>query len=167
MYIPFDEMPGHARLWIFQTNRLITDEEASIIKSSVRNFVDIWMSHGASVTGSFDMLYNRFILIVANENANDVGGCSIDNMVHYLQTLGAGIGIDFMNRDIAYLIDNQLVSAPINVFKSMLSNGEIDVNTQIFVNNLIRKSDLKYQWKVPVSNSWLSKYLPQSQKEVI
>ncbi len=40
-------MKDHARIWIYQANRFLTDDERSLINSKGKEFVDSWSSHGA------------------------------------------------------------------------------------------------------------------------
>jgi len=38
MYIPFDELPGHSRVWIYQSNRKFSDEEIAEIEALTKEF---------------------------------------------------------------------------------------------------------------------------------
>ena len=53
----------------------------------LENFVANWKSHGAKVKGYATVLYGQFILIMADETATTVGGCSTDSSVHVIKAI--------------------------------------------------------------------------------
>ncbi|MEO8533747.1 MAG: ABC transporter ATPase, partial [Flavobacterium sp.] len=42
MYIPFENLPGESRIWIYQSNRKFSDEEFSEIESDLKSFIEGW-----------------------------------------------------------------------------------------------------------------------------
>ncbi|MDZ7936147.1 MAG: hypothetical protein U5M51_14510 [Emticicia sp.] len=42
MYIDFDKIPQDARIWVYQANRQLTDNEANTIESYLKPAVNQW-----------------------------------------------------------------------------------------------------------------------------
>ncbi len=40
MYIPFENLPGESRVWIYQSNRKFSEEEFSEIETDLKAFVE-------------------------------------------------------------------------------------------------------------------------------
>src|ERR1043165_661189 len=98
MYIPFEQLPPDARLWIYQAERRFTDDEEKIISASLREFCSQWSAHGNPLETSFLIKYNQFIILSVNENAADASGCSIDGSVRVLKELSKRFDNDLFNR---------------------------------------------------------------------
>lgn len=53
MYLSFEKMPSYSRLWIYQSDRELTDSEILSITTVLTSFVKNWESHGNSLISSF------------------------------------------------------------------------------------------------------------------
>ena len=40
MYIPFEDLPEHSKIWIYQANRKLSDEEVTEITEATKEFVE-------------------------------------------------------------------------------------------------------------------------------
>ena len=70
MYVSFNLLPPNAKVWIYQsdTNLSITDVE--LIEKEVVFFLNNWSSHNKEIESSYEIRYNRFLIIGLNENIN-------------------------------------------------------------------------------------------------
>ncbi len=84
-----DEIPRHfsgdSRVWIYQSNRQFTIDEALQIEELLEGFTSTWKSHGADVTGLARLLFGQFIILLADETATGVSGCSTDSSVRLIK----------------------------------------------------------------------------------
>ena len=87
MYIPFEELPEDSKIWIYQSNRKLSDDEVTTIDTKCQEFVENWAAHGTSLEASFLLKYNRFIIFGVNQEVQQTTGCSIDASVHFIQQL--------------------------------------------------------------------------------
>jgi hypothetical protein len=71
-----------ARVWIYQADRRFNDIEISDIEHQLSDFVSTWKSHGVPVKGYAGIFFSQFIVLMADEAATGVSGCSIDSSVH-------------------------------------------------------------------------------------
>lgn len=158
MLFPFENMPNHSRVWVYQTDRKLSDKESEIIQTTLNEQISQWAAHGAPLAGACKIMYNRFIIIAADEQQNATSGCSIDASTNWLKSIGAELNINFFDRSIAYLSDNEVHAIAIAQIKEAITNGLINADTIIFNNLVNTLIDFKNHWKVPALESWLKKY---------
>ena len=159
MFLPFNKLPKSARIWIYQSSRTITDSEIESISLELTSFCNDWMAHGAALKSSFQILYNRFIIIAVDEGHNMASGCSIDSSVNQIKILEHKYGLNFMDRtQVAFLIDNELYIESLSAIKNKVNEGVISSDTKTFNNLVETVEDFESAWMIPASNSWLKRY---------
>ncbi len=149
-----------SRVWVYQSNRALTPAEAPAITGRIREFVNQWTSHKVGVEGDGGLLYNRFIVLMADDQAVSVGGCSIDSSVRFIKSLEKEFNANFFDRwNIAFKRENVVHSCHRNEFEQLVSKGEVHDETIVFNNLITTKKQLLNEWEIPYKNSWL-KNLP-------
>jgi len=161
MHIPFSALPDHSRLWIYQSNRKLTSTDISIISQALLSFTQQWSAHGDPLMTSFEIKLDQFIVLAANERHVPASGCSIDGAVRAIKDLGERLDIDFFDRTaIAFYLDERVKLIPMTALKKHFSDGSLNQDSQ-FINLLVpSKEDLEKGLLVPVSQTWLRRYLP-------
>lgn len=162
MYLSHNELPGNARIWIFQSTSFMEYEKIERISARLMNFLRDWQAHGQDLKASFDIRYDRFIIIYLDEASYQATGCSIDKLIRLVQDLEHELSISLMDRtQIAYRDDNGMIDTMhMTVFRAAIESGELDENTIVFNNLIETKEDLREGWEVPVSRSWHKQWLP-------
>ncbi|WP_266203694.1 hypothetical protein [Pontibacter kalidii] len=160
MYIPFDQLPSQARIWIYQASRPLTETEQTEIKPVLERFATEWSSHGKGLQSSATLLHGRFLVLANNEEATTASGCSIDASVRFVRELEQQLGISFMDRtQLAFLNEGEeveLISMP--ELKAKVATGDINRNTLYFDTLITNYGELQQAWPRPAGNSWLSRY---------
>ena len=87
MYIPFENLPEESKIWIYPSNRKFSEQEVAAIETDLKLFLDSWDSHGTGLESSYQIKYNRFILLAVNQEVQTASGCSIDKSVQFIQQL--------------------------------------------------------------------------------
>ncbi len=106
-----NSLPANARVWVYQSNRAFTAQEMAEIELRLKDFVNQWTSHKVGVEGDGAIIYNRFIVLMADEEKVKLGGCSIDSSVHFIKALERDYGLNFFDRwNIAYLQGDKVLS---------------------------------------------------------
>ena len=85
MLVPFKSLPKNSRIWIFPSSEEIDVHKKSIIKERLVKFISDWTSHNKNIQASFELPYNRFIVIALNQNHQNASGCSIDSLMNLVQ----------------------------------------------------------------------------------
>lgn len=160
MYTPFAELPDHARVWVYQANRNINEEEKRKVEDQLTSFVGMWQAHGADLLGSFKIVYDRFVILAVDTATNIPTGCAIDKSVDVLRDLGILLGIDFFDRlNIAFLEEGGHVrTVPMNKLKILAENGDLKPESITFDNLVDTKEKLESQWLISTKDSWMKKY---------
>ena len=158
MLIPFTKMPNYARVWVYQANKNLTDSEVQIIQQILENQIDNWAAHGADLAGSVQVLHNRFVVVSVDEKQNQASGCSIDASTRWLKDLGAELNIDFFDRSVAFLQNDELQTVEINKIKLLVTDDILTSNTLIFNNLVSNIKEFKDNWTVKASDSWMKRY---------
>ena len=159
MYIPFNELPPHARLWIYQADRPLTEQEQAEIKPLLQRFAEEWSSHGTGLQASAELLHSQFLVLANNETAAAASGCSIDKSVAFVRELEQHLQVTFFDRTrLAFLKAGAVELVPMQELKSKVSAGEIDENTLYFDTLVNNYGELQEAWPKPAGNSWLSRY---------
>ncbi|MDX2002778.1 MAG: hypothetical protein SFW35_10120 [Chitinophagales bacterium] len=148
-------LPDSARVWIYQSDRVLTETEAVSITKEAAEFTQSWSSHARPVDSAATVLFSRFLVIAANEQQFTVSGCGIDSSVHFVKALCSKYQVDFFNRQIiTYLQEDKVAAVDRAAFEHLLAKEQIDDDTIVFNNMVTTKAALLNQWMVPLRESW-------------
>lgn len=162
MFIPFEDISVDARVWVYQLNRSLNADEKKTVESTIEAFCQAWQAHGAPLTTSYHLAHDQFLILAVDEASGGASGCSIDGSVRVLKELSNQLGIDFFERTkAAFLVDHKISVYPLSQLKELFTDGTLKANDIAFNNLVTTKGELLRSWKVPASQSWLSKYLPK------
>lgn len=159
MYIPFSDIDFNARVWVYQANRALTSEEAGIISETLKSALDLWEAHGKPLTASGKIFENRFVVIAVDERDELPSGCSIDKSTHWLKEIGHQMNLDFFDRSLAYLDDqDHVATVAVPQIKQAVADGLITPYTTVFDNQVQTKAQWMKRWKVSAADTWLNRY---------
>ncbi len=159
MFVPFSQLPSHARIWIYQANRDLQAAETGAIEQKAQEFAKQWSAHKVQLQASASVFYNSFLILGIDEHTAGASGCSIDSSVNFIRELEKEFTVQFLDRtQLAFYQEDNVIRVPLQDIKNKVANGEITAGT-LFFNNLVQsKSDLEKAWLLPASNTWLAKY---------
>lgn len=160
MYIDFEEMPDNARIWFYQADRVLSEEEADRISSTLQDKLDIWLTHGMPMKGSFRIISNRIILIAADVNFQSPSGCSIDSSARWLQELGETLGLNLFDRSFGIVSEEGLNFVSFMGLKKHVESGEIKPETRVLNSQVATKGDLDSLFFIPASETYIKRYFP-------
>lgn len=147
----------NSRVWIYQSSRPFNDQEVREIKEQLYQFYVQWQAHGMPVKGWADLLFERIIVLMADETDVLVSGCSTDSSVRVIKSLERQYNVTLFDRlSITFLVKGQPEVLPLNQVQYAIDKGFIDGDTILFNNLVANKKELLNQWLQPLKNSWLS-----------
>ena len=157
-----DQLPENfsdaSRVWIYQCSRLFFLSEALQIEEILEQFVEGWQSHGTPVKGYANLFFGQFIILMADETAAGVSGCSTDSSVHIIKEIEKLFKVDLFDRQtLAFIIKEKVQLLPLSQLKYAVENKFIDSSTTYINNTVTTKNELLQSWLIPVKDSWLSK----------
>ena len=124
----------------------------------LNDFTDKWLSHGTPVKGAGYLFFGQFIILMADEKATGVSGCSTDSSVRLIKDIEQRFGVNMFDRTtLAFVVKDKVQLLPLSQLQYAFDNGFIDSHT-LYFNNLVQtKAELENNWLVPIKDSWLSK----------
>jgi hypothetical protein len=151
-----NNLRSDSRVWIYQSNRRFTINEALEIEEKLNEFVSQWKSHGTPVKGSAHLFFGQFIILIADETATGVSGCSTDSSVRLIKEIEQQFEVNMFDRTtLAFIVKDSIQMLPLNQLQYAIENGFINADTLYFNNLADTKEALQTKWIVPVKDSWL------------
>lgn len=159
MMSDFKTLSENSRIWIYQSNRSLTQQEKESISKLIEDFLNNWKSHGVSLNSGFEIKYNRFIVIAQDQNTQNATGCSIDSMVHFIQKLEKQYNISLLDKlNVSYKQGDYIAYKSLKDFKKMVKDGAVSKNTIVFNNLVQTKMEYTNYWEVPAFESWHARF---------
>jgi hypothetical protein len=124
----------------------------------LEEFIDQWHSHGTPVKGFATVFFGQFIVLMADESASGVSGCSTDSSVRLIKQIEKGFSVTLFDRQLlAFVIEDKIQLLPLAQLNYSIENNFIDESTLYFNNTVSNKNELENNWIIPAKQSWLSK----------
>ena len=160
MWVPFEDLSLDSRIWLFQSDRLLSQSVRKEIDQKMNSFINQWSSHGKQMHGSHTIVYNCFVIIAADEQRQSASGCSIDSFTALFKEFGHRYQLSFFDRfSIACKANNDVRLMKLDQFKRALDSGELGGGSIVFNHLISSKVDLFSSWEIAVKDSWLKRYL--------
>lgn len=160
MLTEFKSLPEDSRVWVYQANRKLSDQEVAEIIEKSEEFLTKWTAHGAALEAAVEVRYNRFIVIGLNQANASASGCSIDASVHFIQSLQEKFDVDLLDKmNVTFYSGEYIAYKPLEDFKKMAKDKSVSKNTVVFNNLVNTKSEYLENWEVPAKDSWHSRFL--------
>lgn len=160
MFVPFNELPDSARIWIYQSNHPFKEEDLPKLNKELEQFIHEWTVHGANLSASYEIKYNRFIIIGVDEDYAATSGCSVDASVHFIQKLEQDYKVDLLDKmNVIFKQGEFLAYKDLKDFKTMVKNRSVSPKTIVFNNLVNTKGEYKDYWEVPLEESWHKRFL--------
>tara|TARA_B100000965_G_scaffold193028_1_gene161170 strand:- start:43 stop:525 length:483 start_codon:yes stop_codon:yes gene_type:complete len=160
MYVSFNLLPSNAKVWIYQSDSNLSSTDVELIEKEVKFFLNNWSTHNKEIESSYEIRYNRFLIIGLNENINSASGCSIDKSVNFIKNLQSILKVNFLNRlDVAYKIGNEINSISLLEFQNMIRENKLSKDSIVYNNMIDTKKSYLNSWETTIENSWHKKFL--------
>ena len=160
MVVTFDKISDDSRIWIFQSNQLISNIDIESLEKKIDAFLSSWTSHGDQLMVASKIKYNLFIIIALDESCSTASGCSIDKLVNFIKNIENEYQISLLDRlDLSYRDKNKISVLRLDDFKRKILEKKINNDTIVFNNLINLKSDLNDNWEIPLNRSWHQKLI--------
>lgn len=155
--IPAD-FSDRSRVWVYQSSRAFIEREEKEVNEQLHQFYTQWQSHGEPVKGWAKLLFNQFIVFMADETASQVSGCSTDSSVRIVKSIERQYEVNMFDRMVlTFLVNGKSQMLPVNQVQYALDKGYIQKDTPLFNNTVLTKQELLTNWLIPLEESWLSR----------
>lgn len=149
-----------SKVWIYSSDRLLTDNEAEEINQLLVNYTQQWTSHDEALKSAGTVLNNRFIVLAVDESVASSGGCSIDKSIHFIKEIGTRYELNLFDRlTVYYQSGEEMKSFHLNVIKDKFDNGELSENSIIYDTTITQLGALQTQFVKKAGDSWLARFI--------
>ncbi|HRF81842.1 MAG TPA: hypothetical protein PL070_17320 [Flavobacteriales bacterium] len=154
------DLPDHARLWVYKTARDLSHAEQNLVRDRGAAFTSTWAAHGTPLDAAVDVLHNRFVVVVVDEEQALASGCSIDKSVGFVKNLEHDLNLMLTDRMIVvYEGPNGITSCRLQDLPALLKEGAITGDTMVFDDLVPTLGDLRTRFRMPLRGTWLERYL--------
>ncbi|MDO4880724.1 MAG: ABC transporter ATPase [Capnocytophaga sp.] len=159
MFVPFSSLPETSRVWIYQANRELSETEITEIKQLTVEYLNTWAAHGTPIRNSFEIRYSRFLVIAADDNQY-IGGCSLDDLGRFIQVLEKKYAIDLLDKmNVSFRKGEEIIYVPLTEFKKMGQQKLVSNETIVFNNLVTNLYEYQRFWETPAIDSWHSRFM--------
>ena len=143
------------RIWIYQADRILSQEESAQISAELMTFAEQWKVHGKPLSASAELRDGLFIILKVDEEIAAASGCSIDSSVRFLKGIESKYNIQLFDRmQFAYKSENGIAVVNRDGFEKLLADGIINDDTLVFDNTITQEHQMENAWAVPFHSSW-------------
>ena len=149
MLTDFHTLPEQARIWVYASEKALTQNHQAYILNHISKHLKGWNAHKEPLTAGVTILENHFIVVGLDENKNGASGCSIDILQKTIQEIEKELTLSLMNRLNVFCKIEQEIHC-ISSFKlSTVANKD----TLFYDLTILAKSDLNTYLK-PIYEGW-------------
>ncbi|MEO8404132.1 MAG: hypothetical protein ABI480_06040 [Chitinophagaceae bacterium] len=146
-----------SKVWIYQASRIFSMSEALEIEGMLNEFASQWKSHGTPVKGAGHLFFGQFVVLMADESATGVSGCSTDSSVRLIKDIEQRFSVNMFDRtSLAFVVKDKVQLLPLSQLQYSVDNEFITEDTLYFNNMVATKEALENEWIVLLKNSWLA-----------
>lgn len=155
MKVAFNQLPNHARVWVYAASQPLTKQQVALITEQADAFAENWTAHQIPLKASFKILDDVFLIFGVDVAHHDISGCGIDKSVHLVQEWEKTLGINLFNRlQIEYKLDDKIQFVTKGKVAEMLQQQTITTQT-LFYNKLVQNvAELDSNFLVPLQQMW-------------
>lgn len=160
--VPFQTLPGDARVWVFASDRALTGRDAAALLEQVDGFLSQWKAHGAPLRCARDWRDDHFLAIGVDPTVEQASGCSIDGLFRGLRLLEETLDTGLVAGGRVFVRDQQ--GHPRRLERrdiaALAARGEFDATTPVFDTSITTARDWRTTFERPAAESWVASLLP-------
>lgn len=160
MLIKSIEISEDAKVWIYPSSRKFYPTEIKEIEEKVKNFIDSWKIDDENFKASYQFLYDRFIIFMADDEKSTLKNTDIDTSVSLILELQETYKVALLDRmNICFKQGEFVQYKELTDLKSLIKNRAVTAKTIVFDNLISAKKDLEEFWEIPLEESWYNRFL--------
>jgi hypothetical protein len=149
MLADFHTLPEQARIWVYASEKALTQNQQDYILNIISEELKGWNAHKQPLTAGVTILENHFIVVCLDENKNGASGCSVDTLQNTIQKIEKELTFSLMNRlNVFCKIEDEILCIP-----SFKLGSVADKDTLFYDLTILTKTDLNTYLK-PIREGW-------------
>ena len=160
MFVDYEAIADDAKVWIYPSSRKFYKTEIETVENAVKTFVEEWKKEDENFKASYKFLYNRFIILVADDSTSPLTNTDIDASVSFILQLQEQYDIQLLVKMYVCFKQGEFVQyKDLKDFKKLLKNKAITEKSIVFDNLITNNNDFKNFWEVTIEDSWYNRFL--------
>lgn len=160
MLVSYESLSEMAKVWVYPSSRKFYQNELSEVEEKIKNFISEWKNEDPSFKASYRFLYDRFVVILAEEDESKLTNQDLDQVVAFILSLQTEYDIELLDRmNVCFKQGEYVQYKEVKEFKKLLKNKSVSKNTVVFDNLIQSKEELENFWEVPITESWYHRFL--------
>ena len=155
--VPFENLPDASRVWVFGSDRPLTEAGTTTLLEGVEGHLTNWKAHGEPLTVGSQLRDNRFLVIAVDQSTAGATGCSIDGLFRVLQGLEAKVGASLVSGGKVFYRDANAVvqSTTRDQVAALVQSGAITKDTVVFDTTLTDLGAFRSGFEKRAKESWI------------
>jgi hypothetical protein len=155
--VPFETLPDASRVWIFGSDRPLSEEATTALLKGIEAHLTEWKAHGEPLTVGSQLRDNRFLIIAVDQSTAGATGCSIDGLFRVLQGLESTVGASLVGGGRVFYRDGQaqVQSTTRDRIPELVQAGTITKDTVVFDTSLTDLGAFRAGFEKRAKESWI------------
>lgn len=160
MLVNFDDLPDNSKIWIYQSNRKFYAQELDAIIEKTETFLNQWTNNDESIEASYQIKYDRFIIISADTSRLTLTVDAIDQSVAFIFELQSTYDIELLDKlNVCFKQGEHVQYKDLKTFQKLVKNKSVSSKTIVFNNLINTKEELENNWEIPITDSWHNRFI--------
>jgi hypothetical protein len=159
--VPFETLPDSSRVWVFGSDKSLTEEGTNLLLTGVDAHLGDWKAHGAPLTVGREWRDGRFLIVAVDQSTEGASGCSIDGLFRVLLQLQGEVGANLVGGGRVFYRDNHGVvqSTSRDEVAALAQSGVITKDTVVFDTSLTDLGTWRAGFERRAKESWVADLL--------
>ncbi|KGL60164.1 hypothetical protein SAMN04487762_0096 [Polaribacter sp. Hel1_33_78] len=160
MFVDYTSISNDAKVWVYPSDRKFYSTEIDEIEKKIKKFAENWKLEDENFKVSYRFLYNRFIILVADDSETTLTNADIDTSVSFILQLQETYKVNLLDKmNVCFKQGEYVQYKELKDFKKLVKNKAVTAKTIIFDNLINNKEDLENYWEIAIEDSWYNRYL--------
>jgi hypothetical protein len=156
--VPFESLPDAARVWIFGSDRPLTEEGTTALLRGVDDHLVSWKAHGEPLTVGSQFRDGRFLVVAVDQSTAGATGCSIDGLFRVLQKLESEVGANLVGGGRVFYrgAESVVQSTTRDAIPELVRAGTITKDTVVFDTSITDLGKFRSGFEKRAKESWIA-----------
>jgi hypothetical protein len=156
--VPFETLPDASRVWIFGSDRPLSEEGTAALLRGVDDHLANWRAHGEPLTVGRQFRDGRFLIVAVDQSTAGASGCSIDSLFRVLQGLEATVGASLVGGGRVYYrgAESVVQSTTRDQVAALVTDGSVGKDTVVFDTSLTDLGTFRTGFEKRAKESWIA-----------
>jgi hypothetical protein len=160
MFVDYSEISNEAKVWVYPSSRKFYATEIAEIEQKIKTFVENWKPDDENFKASYQFLYNRFIVFMADTENSTLTNTDIDTSVSFILELQETYKVELLDKMNVCFKQGEFVQyKELKDFKKIVKKRAVTGKTIIFDNLITNNNDFKNFWEITIEESWYNRFL--------